>query len=103
MKGLEFDDKLRVYLLESLQIYMKIDDSVIKGNQTLMLTHLGADPKNLLYVLDDEDEMDEFLEQCQGMSEKLDNYLSNYDLDQQMVDFMNDEMEMINVLLSNIK
>jgi hypothetical protein len=29
-----------------------------------MLTHLGADPIHLLYILDGEQEMEEFLEEC---------------------------------------
>ncbi len=32
MKNLEFEDKLKIHLLESLTIYMKIDDQVIKSN-----------------------------------------------------------------------
>jgi hypothetical protein len=61
LEELEPDNKLRVFLLDSFNGYMKIYGSVIKINQNIILNAFDQF-KSLLYLLNDAKELEKFID-----------------------------------------
>lgn len=63
-----FSDPIKVFLLNSLDTYMKFNKTVIKANQTIIINNFGM-YNGILYLLNDKKEFDQFITENHEIAE----------------------------------